>query len=456
MASFNNRWIWSNEHQKYYYSSVDVNGQVKYTWSGPAIEHFEDRRTQAKPGTGRTEELDAAYRVRARAEEFQFFKPGRVFAMLWSETAGTGGFSTTPLVPGRFGQLIYSQIRTFVVVAVRHTSHFVEACCIHTYGGRGTMKPGCNPVEHTAMYLTGTEPNITPAELERGMNKEPIEVVPVDKTQKLAPMARVRLGKIYSIETNVKVKDVGLVRDDHLTKLMDYWRYEMGYDSHLGGSWRQAEHHLRYIGYDRPASQTSLPGSNDIVEQVEQPSIDHDIRVDDYENRLRGGLHQDFEVIGNPRGFYKKGRVVMVPWPELGGPWVKDPLGLSGVHESPVKIKIRRFVVIRPKASFCLCLSINTYGGQATTKAGVAIQDHAAVVVEGGEEVLHDGEAKLLNSAIFIRVENEAAPPVDPMSRINFAKVYTLEYNVKVRNVGRIIPDSIWRMDEYFVQSTRT
>ncbi|EAT81124.1 hypothetical protein SNOG_11416 [Parastagonospora nodorum SN15] len=334
-----------------------INGQVKYTWSGPAIEHFEDRRTQAKPGTGRTEELDAAYRVRARAEEFQFFKPGRVFAMLWSETAGTGGFSTTPLVPGRFGQLIYSQIRTFVVVAVRHTSHFVEACCIHTYGGRGTMKPGCNPVEHTAMYLTGTEPNITPAELERGMNKEPIEVVPVDKTQKLAPMARVRLGKIYSIETNVKVKDVGLVRDDHLTKLMDYWRYEMGYDSHLGGSWRQAEHHLRYIGYDRPASQNA-----------------------------------------------KKSRAAQ----------------------------------------------------KATTKAGVAIQDHAAVVVEGGEEVLHDGEAKLLNSAIFIRVENEAAPPVDPMSRINFAKVYTLEYNVKVRNVGRIIPDSIWRMDEYFVQSTRT
>jgi hypothetical protein len=146
----------------------------------------------------------------------------------------------------------------------------------------------------------------------------------------------------------------------------------------------------------------------------------------------------------------------MVPWPELGGPWVKESLGPSEQAEPPVKIKIRRLVVIRPRATFCLCLSINTYQGQATTKTGIAVHDHAAVVVEDGEVVLHEREAELQKSPLFIRVENQLAPPISTMSRIDFGKVYTLEYNIKVRNIGRLLPESIRRMDEYFVETSRT
>ena len=139
----------------------------------------------------------------------------------------------------------------------------------------------------------------------------------------------------------------------------------------------------------------------------------------------------------------------MVPWPEPGGDFVKDQSG------PPVFVKIRRFVVIRPKATFCLCLPISTYQGQATTKPGVTAQDHAAVVLEGGQPQYHPNEAKLEKSPMFIKVENHSTGQIDPMSRINFAKVYTVEYNVKVRNIGRIIPDSIWRMDEYFAECSR-
>jgi hypothetical protein len=81
------------------------------------------------------------YRVRTRAEEYQFFKQGRVFATLWTETASETMRSATAtensratihnpnpaITPGRFGQEIFSQIRRFVVVKVNRRQHFVLA-----------------------------------------------------------------------------------------------------------------------------------------------------------------------------------------------------------------------------------------------------------------------------------------------------------------------------------------
>lgn len=157
-------------------------------------------------------------------------------------------------------------------------------------------------------------------------------------------------------------------------------------------------------------------------------------------------LDTEYEIIEKPRTFFKKGRVFMVVWPEPGGEAVKDQLG------PPVFMKARRFVVIRPKATHCVCLPINTYQGQATTKPGVVAQDHAAVVMLGEEPKLHPEEKQLTKEPMFITLENKSTGPIDPMSRINFAKVYTVEYNVKVRNIGRIVSDSIWRMDQYFAE----
>jgi hypothetical protein len=139
----------------------------------------------------------------------------------------------------------------------------------------------------------------------------------------------------------------------------------------------------------------------------------------------------------------------MVPWPEPGGDFVKDRVG------PPVVVKIRRFVVIRPKSTFCLCLPIHTYNGQATTKPGVVAQDHAAVVAENDQVQYLPQEAELAKTPIYIKVENTSTGPIDPASRINFAKIYTVEYNVKVRKVGRIVADSVWRMDQYFAECSK-
>jgi hypothetical protein len=38
---------------------------------------------------------------------------------------------------------------------------------------------------------------------------------------------------------------------------------------------------------------------------------------------------------------------------------------------------------------------------------------------------------------------------VSPASRINFAKPYTIEHNIKVRNVGRVVGESVRQLEHY-------
>ncbi|KAH6644151.1 hypothetical protein C7974DRAFT_407853 [Boeremia exigua] len=188
------------------------------------------------PHLGWYDRLDQRYRVRERAEAHRFFKTGRVFAMLWSEAASENlarnGTETTGITICRFGQSVYSQIRRFVVVRVNRDRHFVYALAISTYGGRGAMKNGCDPSEHTIVHLNNVEPYWLPGEVNRGMTKDPISIEPVEQNEEMDPRSRLRCGKIYSIEWNVKLRDIGMVSSHDKTKLMRYYKegQEKGFD----------------------------------------------------------------------------------------------------------------------------------------------------------------------------------------------------------------------------------
>jgi hypothetical protein len=84
------------------------------------------------------------YNVKSGSEEYSFFKQGRVFAMLWTETAGENLRRQAPtdtdnsrmtelkypdpaMSSGRFGQIVHSQIRRFVIVKINRKAHFVLA-----------------------------------------------------------------------------------------------------------------------------------------------------------------------------------------------------------------------------------------------------------------------------------------------------------------------------------------
>lgn len=81
-----------------------------------------------------------------------------------------------------------------------------------------------------------------------------------------------------------------------------------------------------------------------------------------------------------------------------------------------------------------------SYGGRGTAKYGVHKEDHA-VIYTGSEPTLLPGETPLLLSPLKVK-------PISPehklekASRLNYAMVYTVDYNVKVWFIGQIHRDS--------------
>jgi hypothetical protein len=134
---------------------------------------------------------------------------------------------------------------------------------------------------------------------------------------------------------------------------------------------------------------------------------------------------------------FKFGVVFKVLWSE--------PTGSTGTElsedESPrtkykAFNKVRRFVVVDDRNSgHSICLPILTYGGQGTRKRGVHAYDHA-IVFTSKEPVKARGE-KITKRSIRV-IPSSPREKLDPMSRINYSKVYTVEHNVKICIVGQV------------------
>jgi len=84
-----------------------------------------------------------------------------------------------------------------------HTNDNSKYRAIRTYSGRGTTKPGVNPVYHTIIH-TSNKPVYLSGE--NGLRLEPLKVEP-DNSQFgiLDSASRLNYAKIYTIEHNVKV-----------------------------------------------------------------------------------------------------------------------------------------------------------------------------------------------------------------------------------------------------------
>ncbi|KAI4197150.1 MAG: hypothetical protein LQ346_003067 [Caloplaca aetnensis] len=154
----------------------------------------------------------------------KFFVEGRVFIKLHTEDAGTTtgdrnsfGFSIVS-----YGELAYSQLRRFVVVKAKPKENYCLCIPILTYSGKGAGKKGVDQKAHAIIYTGGDPPERLATEV--GMNKTPIRVIPSRADEKLDPVSRVNMGKMFTVEWNTKVKDIGLVDKSSLVRLLAYWR----------------------------------------------------------------------------------------------------------------------------------------------------------------------------------------------------------------------------------------
>jgi hypothetical protein len=175
------------------------------------------------------EDLDPRYSKRRDAKKF--FVVGRVFALLWHESAGEGRPGAEPSLVehttvSRYGQRVFSHIRRMAVV--RERGGYCVCIPINTYGGQGVMKHGLVKAEreaHSVIHANDTAPYAK--EEERPfLPKKPIAVRMAGKEQKLDKMSRINFGKPSSVEWNVKVMHVGRVVPDSMATFLGYYYNE--------------------------------------------------------------------------------------------------------------------------------------------------------------------------------------------------------------------------------------
>jgi hypothetical protein len=143
----------------------------------------------------------------------------------------------------------------------------------------------------------------------------------------------------------------------------------------------------------------------------------------------------------------------MTLWSEPASLNVRD-----GPHISPSPIggrifsETRYFVVVHRGPGYSLCCSIQTYRKEATTKSGASSEYHAIVYATGSElNLLPQEEFPGIGS--FPIVLEDKSVTIDPSSRLNFGKVYTVEHNIKVRNVGKVEKGSLQGLEVLLLKS---
>lgn len=95
---------------------------------------------------------------------------------------------------------------------------------IFTYSGKATLKRGVRPTEHAVIHTSGCRPTLL--EDETGIVKDPIAVeTPLDQ-RPLHQASRIYFGIVHPIQYNVKVKDLGMVCQDNIPKVIGYYEEE--------------------------------------------------------------------------------------------------------------------------------------------------------------------------------------------------------------------------------------
>ncbi len=151
------------------------------------------------------------------------------------------------------------------------------------------------------------------------------------------------------------------------------------------------------------------------------------------------GLNSFIEFVVHPSRDFYFGRIFKVLWSE--------PVGSGGTeitaefpHSGRAFHKVRRFLIVSERnKGHSICIPILTYGNQGVLKRGVHPEDHAVVYSSKtrGPYLLEDEKGLMTKHPIRVEVFMDSQK-LDPLSRLNYAKLYTVEHNVKVFFIGRV------------------
>ncbi|KXS94570.1 hypothetical protein AC578_7520 [Pseudocercospora eumusae] len=178
--------------------------------------------------TGDEEKADPSY---ARKQS-SYFIVGRVIELLWVEPRGETAPPSMITRASNLEDIGHIKKRRFVLLITGHKHS--TALGIFTYNGQGVGKPGVRKSDHCIIYdgrLRNTAPGPMPTELpqreESPMRPTKIRV-DLNNNVSWHPTSRINLAKAYTIEHNVKVKDIGMIHPHSIDNLMAmYWQVQI-------------------------------------------------------------------------------------------------------------------------------------------------------------------------------------------------------------------------------------
>ncbi|AEO63240.1 uncharacterized protein THITE_2108200 [Thermothielavioides terrestris NRRL 8126] len=153
-------------------------------------------------------------------------------------------------------------------------------------------------------------------------------------------------------------------------------------------------------------------------------------------------LENNNGFVVEPSSKFQPGSVFKIVWYE--------PLGSSSrrsdVMTNQVRMEqnghqvyqgIRRFIVVANDEGHCSCVPILTYEHKACTKRGVKPLKHGIVYQVGKKPRMVEGEPQLGFPPIAVELYEKTERLVKE-SRVNYAKITTVEHNFKVLFIGRV------------------
>ncbi|KAI8713320.1 hypothetical protein NCS52_01275900 [Fusarium sp. LHS14.1] len=171
------------------------------------------------------------------------------------------------------------------------------------------------------------------------------------------------------------------------------------------------------------------------------------------------GTEGDYEML-DPRytvvhsSYFQPGEVFKVLWPEPAGSRSAPTYAEGSTKGAPSVViypdqyggqifaHFRRFIVIANDYGHCQCVPISTYGKKGCTKSGAKPSQHGIVHDVRSRPHLLSHEPELGYRPVRLEI-TDPSEKISRESRVNYAKLTTVEHNVKVLFVGRVIPEDL-------------
>ncbi|KAL8730156.1 MAG: hypothetical protein Q9166_004239 [cf. Caloplaca sp. 2 TL-2023] len=188
-----------------------------------------------------------------------------------------------------------------------------------------------------------------------------------------------------------------------------------------------------YLNYDTTAASTTALGTRNTQSNAQSSKS----RLDPNE----------FFVRSRPHEFFMEGKVfIKLHTEDAGNNGDRSSFGFSTVaYEELAYSQLRRFVVVKavPKEYFCLCV------GKGATKKSIDKNAHA-IIYTGSDPPERLSEEKGMNKSALRVIPVRADEKLDPRSRVNLGKTYPVEWNTKVKEIGRLEKSSLVKMITYW------